>query len=209
MPLSNREIYEEARKRLLDNSVLDQVLDLPSNFLREQLDTEISKLNQTTASVEMNRSWAGFDWSLICICIEKNILMMFWCGTQSSNPHYSSHHSQPGYYYYGPQPDMPPHSYYNYLAPWETTYRSGSHRSRLPPSPSPSPGPRIIKDDQQAQESEMTEAGSPAGEQITVASNVKNEQLSIKFKDAVGRKFLFPFDMCKTWKVMKITFLVG
>lgn len=40
-----------------------------------------------------------------------------------------------------------------------------------------------------------------AEEEVKLKSNPEDAQPCIKFKDAVGRKFIFPWHICNTWKV--------
>lgn len=48
---------------------------------------------------------------------------------------------------------------------------------------------------------EEAEAAKKKAEEEAAALKPKGVPPPIKFKDAVGRKFSFPFDICKTWKV--------
>ena len=75
-----------------------------------------------------------------------------------------------------------------------------------------------LKQQQQAHTVDMDQAGAKkkaeefAKDLVQAASNARiaaesnakeaeNKQLPIKFRDAVGRKFSFPWHLCRTWKV--------
>ena len=53
-----------------------------------------------------------------------------------------------------------------------------------------------------AAEEELLESKKRSEEMSAqISVRTKEKPLAIKFKDAIGRKFSFPFELCKTWKV--------
>ena len=57
------------------------------------------------------------------------------------------------------------------------------------------------KTDAEKQVAEATAKAKKEGEEAAAAANKNPKKKPIKFKDAIGRKFSFPFDLCCTWKV--------
>lgn len=77
MPLHSYDVYKEAKRRCRKRSVLQQYLALPSDFLRERVNFEILSFHNFSDDKETD---PYISWSLFCVCIEENVMMLFLIG---------------------------------------------------------------------------------------------------------------------------------
>ncbi|KAF2093732.1 hypothetical protein NA57DRAFT_61435 [Rhizodiscina lignyota] len=143
MPLTSKEIRGEARKRTAPGaSPLDQYLYLPSDFLREQVDREISALNKDSQSTPASAYSLELEWALLCVCIEDNRLLLFLSGSRDTpsipfNYNYGYPYYHPSYPYY---PSPPPgHAHAHGPAPAPQAPSSDAWYDDVAPSPPPAP----------------------------------------------------------------------
>ena len=68
-------------------------------------------------------------------------------------------------------------------------------------SDSPSEGSSVEVEQEGIRQQEGFDHAAEAAKAATPPSPPKEKEKPIRFKDAIGRKFNFPFDICKTWSV--------